>query len=175
MNGKEKYSKLQESLNSYTDDRIKMIYERFHNGRTLIMDDLKYLLEKNPEAFEKLVGSIIRSKGNEDYSLSAIPTGNTEYVKENSNAFVQEGTFVDYASSQEDSSRNSANITEIMASVRSVLESMSDVELRDISRNVYEPLELLKSIALLKQLEDTPIEDRVMNQYVAEKDFDISI
>jgi hypothetical protein len=67
------------------------------------------------------------------------------------------------------------NIPDILASVRAIIGNMSTKELNEISRNVYEPLELLKRIAVLKELDDSPTDGKVIYTYKPEKEIDISV
>ncbi|WP_099467272.1 hypothetical protein [Konateibacter massiliensis] len=164
-------------LNFQADDRVKMIYERYRSGRTIIMDDLEYLLWKNPEAFEKLAKSMLRPKSHKGFDFSAIEAGNTSYINDGVDTNAQEGQFIDYscASMEGLPVETEINISNIIASVRATIENMSTKELNEISRNVYEPLELLKRIAVLKELDDSPMDEKVIYTYKLKKEIDISI
>lgn len=169
-------SHINEKLNFHTDERVKMIYERYHSGRTIIMDDLQYLLWKNPEAFEKIARSILRPKSKNGFDFSSIEVGNTSYINDGVNTNTQEGQFIDYTSSMEGLPVETVvNVPDIIASVRAIIENMSTQELNEISRNVYEPLELLKRIAVLKELDDSPMDGKVIYTYKPEKEIDISV
>jgi len=166
---------IHENLNLESDERVRMIYERFHTGRTLIMDDLKYLLMKNPEAFEKLAKSLVRPKSKEGFDFTSIEVENKDYAGKNADGTVPEGSCIDYTVHEEVPVEAPVDINALMASVKSVIENMSDEELKNMSRNVYDPLELLKRIAVLRQLEEKPLEEKMMNNYLTDKDFDVSI
>jgi hypothetical protein len=140
------------------------------------MDDLEYLLWKNPEAFEKIARSILRPKNKDGFDFSSIEVGNTNYINNGMDATLQEGQFVDYTSSMEGLPVETVvNIPDILASVRAIIGNMSTKELNEISRNVYEPLELLKRIAVLKELDDSPTDGKVIYTYKPEKEIDISV
>lgn len=183
MNDREKNEKtnirknpnIRELLSVETDERVKMIYERYHAGKTIIMDDLKYLLMKNPEAFEKLARSIIQVKKGKEFSFEDIDFGNSTYEKKSIDSTKDEGDYINFTDNEGIPTETIVNISNIMASVKSIIENMSEKELKEISKNVYEPLELIKRIAVLKELEDKSSDEKVMYTYDNEKDFDISV
>lgn len=171
----EKNPHIHEKLIFETDERVKMIYERYRTGRTIIMDDLKYMLLKNPEAFEKITRSIIQSKSGKEFSFESINIGNNAYEKKNIDSTNEDGNSINFTSSEGTPVETVVNVSDIMTSVRSIIENMSEKELMEISKNVYDPLELIKRIAVLKELEDTPLDKKDIYTYAQEKEFDISV
>ena len=53
-------------INPQSDKRINMIYDRYQSGKSIIIDDLRYLWLKDPKGFEQLTRNIVegnKSKG----------------------------------------------------------------------------------------------------------------
>ncbi len=166
---------IREILNVESDAKVKMIYERYRTGKTIIMDDLKYLLMKNPEAFEKIAKHIAQSNSGREFNFGSIEFDTRPNSPKREDDTVVEGNYINFIPSEETQGETIVNISNIMASVKSVIENMSAEELKEISRNVYEPLELIKRIAVLKELEDKSTDEKAMYTYDNEKDFDISV
>ncbi|MFA9376083.1 MAG: hypothetical protein ACERKZ_04940 [Lachnotalea sp.] len=171
----EQISNIHETNHIESDAREKMIYERYHSGKTIIMDDLKYILLKNPEAFEKLAKSIAFSNSGKNFSFKPNILGDRTSTNKSLDSIEEDVRKRDYPEGEIISINPNTNITDIMTSVRSILENMSEKELKDISKNIYEPLELLKRIAVLKDLEDVPADKKVQYTYAQNNEIDISM
>lgn len=168
----ERKSHIRENITYESDERVKMIYERYHTGRAIIMDDLEYLLLKNPEAFEKIARSILRPKSEKGFNFGSIDIGNSTYVKKSVESETEQQNIIDYTSSEGMPSETVVNVSDIMTSLKSIIEHMSEKELQDISQNIYDPLELIKRIAVLN---DISPDEKVLYTYAKDKDFDISV
>jgi hypothetical protein len=166
---------IRENPNFQSDERVNIIYERYHAGKTIIMDDLKYLLLKNPEAFEKIVRSIIRPKSEKGFNFGSIGIEKGTYMKKSENTEKIQQNYIDYTSGGSTQIETIANISDIMSTVKSIFDNMSKKELLDISQNIYDSQELMKRISVLNDWNDILPYEKVMNTYVQDKEFDISV
>lgn len=133
-------------INHMQDNKVKMIYHRYRMGKTIIMDDLKYLCLRDPEGCDKLAKNIIEP--NTDIVLKVNTMNKEKDSTELSNSLA-------YKSDVVTSIDTLKNIPEIMTSVKSMIEKMNEKEREDISKNLYDILELKKLTKKMKYWDDT--------------------
>lgn len=182
MNNREYSDKIQmemnpnhyDHINYNPDNRVKMIYNRYRMGKTIIMDDLKYLWSKDPEGCDKLAKSIVESNtvkvlevttnnsiNNEDGNMS------TDNTKEEQSNYIEDrtdtGTLL----------QTVKFMPEIIGSVKLMIEKMSENERKDISKNLYDWIELKKLTHKMKYWDDTFLDKMTMYTYDGKNDYDI--
>ena len=133
-----------EQKNPQPDIRVKIIYERYRTGRTIILDDLRYLWLEDPEGCEKLARSIIEPKTDKGLETEPNIMVSIEYVKESSESTNEQLNHIDYVSSSDIPVDTLKNAQEIMNSIKLMMEKMSESELKDMLDNLNETLELKK-------------------------------
>ena len=148
------------------DRKASMIYERYRTGKTIILDDLRYLLWKDPEGCVKLMKSIVETK------VGTVPEGdvpdatNTESLDMNApNPPIQK--------SYTDRSKELSEVLETMQSLRKLLNRMNEKEQLDMLENLNEETELKRFSKNMKYWEDTFTDNIVRYTYEEQKEFDI--
>jgi hypothetical protein len=158
---------LYEQMNSQEDLRVKMIFDRYRSGRSIILDDLQYLWLKDPEGCKKLARNIIESRtGSESKTVSS--NINIDYINQNSENSTDQPDYMNYSSGLDTPTDTSDNIPGIMTSVKSIIEKMSKREQMDILKNLNGDLEL-KRLNNMKFWEDSFVDKMVMYTYVDEE------
>lgn len=152
-------------------NRVKAIYDRYHTGKSIIMDDLQYLWSKDPEGCVKLARSIIDSKIDKGLEIES---GNMiSYVDsiKYTESTDEQVNCIDHKTSIDTPMDTLKNVHEIMASVKLMVEKMSENELLDMLKNLNEELELKKLNNNMKYWDDTFVDKMVMYTYDVEKEF----
>jgi len=162
-----------EQIDPLSDKRVKIIYERYKTGKSIIMDDLKYLCLKDPEGCKNLVRSIVESKTVKELEIEPdhiISIGSEK--KDTENAAEQQSCIEDQSAS-EIQMDTLAHVIETMISVKSEIKKMSEWELLDMIKNLNEALELKKMSNTMKYWDDTFTDKMVMYTYSEEKEFNM--
>ena len=163
-----------EQFNDYPNKKVKIIYDRYRKGKSITIDDLKYLWLNDFEGCNKLVKNFIELKKSGALTMesndinSSIAMNKEEDTKEQQNS-------IDVISDIDHTIDTLKNITEIMESIKSMRENMSESEQRDISMNLFETLELEKLVKKMKDWDDTIIEKMMMYTYEDEKEFNVVV
>ncbi len=159
--------------NHQPDKRAKMIYNQYHNGRSIIIDDLKYLWLKDPEGGYKIARSLVEAKI--DKGLEIEPNNKIWYVEENTECKNKQQNYIEYECGDDTSRDIVENVLETIISIKLRIKKMSDKELKDVSENLYKGLELKQQINIIKNWDDTFIDKMVMYTYDVEKEFDFIV
>ena len=143
-----------EFIEEHLDERVSKIYERYHTGKTIILDDLRYLWLKDPEGCKKITRSIIEAKseqGEVKESDRKQAVNNDEdiiaFSKKTKDKFAQEdyGEELSRSDSLEKSHLSQVNMNDIIGLMKLELEHMSHNDLIEMWKHINEAL-MLKNI-----------------------------
>lgn len=154
-----------EPIKIQPDQKVKMIYERFHNGKSLIMDDLKYLLKKDPEGFERLTESILKpfigfeKETNIEITIQSL-------LKNQQNRINDSIDFHEPAAS-------SNNIQQAINIMKTIIKKMSEPERMELISNLNEASELMKISDKINLFDDMVEEKLAKYTYYLEEDFNM--
>ena len=180
MSAREKSEKTQmvrnpnifEQINHQSDKRVKMIYDRYRTGKSIIMDDLKYLWLKDPEGCEKIARSIVEGqtvKEPENKPNYLISIENGKKIVENTN---DQQDYMDYKSGLETPIDTLKNVLDTITKVKLMIDNMSEKERMDILRNLNETPELQILTNKMKYWDDAFSDKMLIYTYDVEKEFD---
>ena len=160
-------------INPQVDKRVQMIYDRYRTGKSIILDDLRYLFLRDPEGCKKLAKSIIEAKNGKEQESEPGNVVSIGYKKINSEKANEQRNYIENISINSDTSNDSIhNVLITMSSVKSLIENMSENELMDMMNNLNEAIELKKLASQMKYWEDEFIDKMVAYTYEEEKEFD---
>lgn len=181
------------------DWKTKMIYDRFRAGRTIIMDDLRYLSMRDPEGCKKLTESIIKTFNNEtEPELQETAMDNQQFASIDQNgqdtAVENDGsmnfTAIDNSSLDEIQYTNESlmdadqkadseittgihgDILDSLVTAKEMLVKMDEKELSDLLDNLNEVMELKKLNDKIRFWDDAFSDKMIMYTYEASKEFE---
>ncbi|MDF2587189.1 MAG: hypothetical protein K0S41_1030 [Anaerocolumna sp.] len=169
-----------EHSNEKPDKKLQKIYERYHNGKTIIMDDLKYLCLKDPEGCNILIKNIIepniinsnKIESNMDSKIGDVNnTGLKSTVKNQEESKKQQ--FNNDSALIDDTEYRIKNSLEIMSSIKLEIEKMNELEKMDMLNHLYKTIELIKLSQNMKYWDDKFNDKMIMYTYGEEKEFNI--
>jgi hypothetical protein len=190
MSGREN-KKMQNQMNLINyelisaDMRIKMIYNRFRNGKSITLDDIKYLWLKDLEGFEKLGRNILEIKiekereneldNKQDFEqdMKLISMDSAGYEKINIENTEEYEDNLDSLEDSDISIFSVKNVIEAITSLKSLIGKMSENELLDMLKNLNEAQEMKKLAREMKLWDDRLVEKMVIYTYEQEKEFDM--
>lgn len=126
--------------------KVSWIYEQYHDGKTLTIDDFKYLCRKDPEGCKRMIHSIIENKRHHMKNDRRIQTEQVamEYIsklqKEVSLAqarLKQSGNEV-----KPEGKQTLESVKESLANVKQMILVMDQQDLADMMNHLYEVSEL---------------------------------
>lgn len=145
-------------MNREEQERLKKIYYRYHRGQALIMDDLRYLWQKDPEGYKKFSQGMVESKVGFELQKE-IPTMKVEIPQ-------------NIIERKWDSNRKD-NMLETMIAIRVKMGIMEDSERRGFLNYVDSKLVQEQVVKKMKYWDDSVIEKVAMYTYDQEKEFSI--
>lgn len=169
-----------EHSNEKSDKKLQKIYERYHNGKTIIMDDLKYLCLKDPEGCNILIKNIIepniinsnKIESNMDSRIGDVNnTGLKSAVKNLEESKKQQ--LNNDSALIDDTEYRIKNSLEIMSSIKLEIEKMNELEKMDMLNHLYKTIELIKLSQNMKYWDDKFNDKMIMYTYGDEKEFNI--
>lgn len=157
----------QEQGKEPVDDRMKMIYQYYHVGKSLTLEDLQYLYQKDPEGCKKLIQRILH-----------IETTNELEQKEQVEQSIVKREFVHKNTSEreykiEDDRIDKKDLLQTLELVKEKLEKMSDRELHDMSKNLNDRAALKDQVFRMKGLDEKDAEQLVKFAYEMEEKLDL--
>jgi hypothetical protein len=178
-------SQIYEQRNRKTDRRLTMIYDRYHTGKSIIIDDLKYVCLKDPDGCNHIVKNIVESDSENKQVIESNlenkqvkepkKVEKLEYAVNKNESSIKLLDYPDRENSIDTQITELKKGLEIMSSLKSVIDKMDDSEKIDMLANLYEALELKKLNQEIKFWNDT-IADRIsMYTYSEEKEFDVLV
>lgn len=185
-NTKKVYNKVKplsyERIEEPQDDRVSEIYERYHAGKAIILDDLRYLWLKDPEGCKKLTKSIIESKSEQSKSEKTVKKQEVDHVKitgiisKNPEDLSNQHNYIDAIVGFDAPAKPlkpQRNIQEIINSMKIVLENMSDSDLKEMWKHINEELVSEKIGDKMKYWNHTYEDKIMMYSYEQEKKFNM--
>jgi hypothetical protein len=178
-NGEKDYIEIKSPSNgqieAHPDEKVRLIYERYHAGKTIILDDLKYLWLKDPEGCKRLTKSIIEAKSKQSQETEIKDEGrkleSTSLTIKKPDAMDDQINSFDIKSSEETLLSTFVNIQDMMSSMKLMLDQMSTNELMEMWNHINEAL-ILEKIGDKMKCWDDVYEDKIMmNSYEVEKKF----
>jgi hypothetical protein len=175
-------SHIYEPIEEHQDEKVRMIYERYHEGKTIILDDLRYLWLKDPEGCKKLTKSIIEAKSKQ--SKAEEPEKEQELnnlidigtFSKKTEEIIEQHNYIDVIAGY-DVSPNSqlpqVNIQDILSSMKLVLETMSESDLMEMWNHINEALVLEKIGDKMKHWNEAVESKIMMYSYEVEKKFNM--
>lgn len=168
-------SHIYEQRNRKTDKRLTMIYDRYHTGKSIIIDDLKYVCLKDPDGCNHIVKNIVESNPENNQVIEPKKVENTEYSVNSKDSSKKHEDYPDCLINIDTQIEELKKGLEIMSSLKSVIDKMDDSEKIDMLANLYEALELKKLNHEIKYWNDT-FAHRIANySYSEEKEFDVIV
>ncbi|MDF2543925.1 MAG: hypothetical protein K0S47_3643 [Herbinix sp.] len=165
--------KINDQTNNQTDKRVKMIYDRYHSGKSIIMDDLQYLWMKDPEGCKKLAKSIVESKVDQVRETESNTLMNGVYVEKSIETGNEKRNYIEYHTTFDTPADSLDNIAENITSVKLMLENMSESELLEMMNHLNEAVELKKLTNKMKYWDDNFTDKMIQYTYEDMKEFNI--
>jgi hypothetical protein len=165
--------KISEKINSKEDIRLKNIYDRYHNGKTMIMDDLKYVCSKDPDGCKILIKNIVESRVNKGKENDSNKMEYREPVMNNTESIIKQQISSDYIPDSKTYVNDLKNGIEMMSSIKFEIGKMDEKEKMDMLNNLYQTIELIKLSKNMKYWDDKFQNKLVMYTYGDDKDFNI--
>lgn len=164
-----------EQINPQLDKRVQMIYERYHAGKSIIMDDLQYLWKKDPEGCERLLRSIVEPKADKKIENELDQMGNIKLAEKEAESTSEQSNHLDDGSDTNLPIDKLKKVIESMNSIKLVIEKMSDSERMDLMKGFNEALELKKLPNKMKYWDDTFLDKMTMYTFEEEKEFNLLV
>ena len=161
-----------EPINPLPDQRLTMIYERYHTGKSIILDDLRYLWRKDPEGCSKLTRSILgvmKDKKQEAELTTKVSTRFDDMIV----SANEQPKLIGTTTSSENLFHMFDNVQDFLETIKLKLEQMSEQERMDLMNHFNTILEKQKVAAKMRYWE-AELEEKI-NYYSieTEKKFDM--
>lgn len=160
-------------MNSQTENKVKMIYERYRTGKSIIMDDLRYLWLKDPEGCEKIARSIVESKTGKESEAQHNNIETIGYAMSQKENIKDQQYGIEYKSPSDIQNVSVNSVMDTMFTVKSMMEKMNESDLVDMLKNLNKEYELKKHIKNMNDWDDMYLDKLVMYSYDAVKKFNI--
>ena len=166
-----KYTIIDFKGNPLTDHRAKMIYQRYRTGKSIILEDLTYLLRHDIEGYHELakyiitqvIGKEVKSESYDHYEIMIRKADNSNNQSKN----------LVYSSLSDVPVNSNQDISGIMASAKSKIEALSDQELSALLHSLNDETKLKCSIKRMKYWDDEVVDKMVVYTYEEEKTFNL--
>lgn len=176
---------------SVVDSKLQNIYNRYHMGRTIILDDLKYVSAKDPDGCDSLLKSIVFSQTDEEYEKEqseCIEKEHKECIQEQEeikekviiqdfsekgNLNKSEDGYVDCMDHEHNPEESIDNISNIISSIKSIFGELDEYEKIDMLKNLFHELDLMDIGRNLNYWEDAYSNKLTMFTYDEKKKFNM--
>lgn len=140
------YEANSEQLNHKADPRVKWIYEQYHSGKAVTIDDFRYLRRKDPESCKRLIHSITEEKQQEPKDKERLQKEQVamECIERLEEAVNQAEIRLDKkrVEHRNDSRQTLESVKESLSNVKEMMLVMNQDELEDMMDHLYEVSEL---------------------------------
>ena len=128
------------------DSRLRWIYEQYHSGKTVILDDFKYLYRKDPEGCRRLLRSIIDKnyEVHKEEQRQKTEWVTMECISQLEQAVKEAEGRLELKSEMEamESKLTLESVKESLANVKEMVKVMEQEELIDMMDHLYEVSDL---------------------------------
>ncbi len=164
-----------EQINNIPNKRVKRIYDQYSKGKSITIDDLKYLWLNDFEGCTKLVRNFVETKNDHGRKTESNDMENVGFEKRNTEIAKEQHNHMDSKSDTDNTIDTLKDITEIMKSIKLMRENMSESERMDMSINLFETLELNKLAKNMQNWDDAFLGKMVMYTYDEKKEFNVVV
>jgi len=136
----------EKNLRTWGESRTRWIYEQYHSGKVVIMDDFEYLGRKDPEGCEKLMKSLLNKKHpvHKDENRMKKEKEAIDYINqlEREVTEAESRLKIDSSAEVQQSKQRLENVKESLVHAKEMVQLMEQKDLADMMNHLYQIADL---------------------------------